>query len=212
MAETNHNMRLIGFLALILGYSLLANYILQSKNYAGIGALVALVPVFVACFLLALRSKRRFLMLGLLILSSPLFWFAWQYFKLHYDWVYWLMHESVQLLLFATFARTLMPGQQPLCTQFAKIVHGTLSHEHIIYSRKVTVAWALFFVLIILISNGLFFFYPIKIWSIFVNFTYLPLVAIMFIAEYTIRLKVLPKDDKTNIMEAVHAFMNRPRH
>lgn len=212
MAKTNHNIRLIGFLALILGYALLANYTLQSKHYASIGALVALVPIFLICALLAFRAKRRLLMLGLLALSSPLFWLAWEYFKLHYDWVYWLVHESVQLLLLFTFARTLMPGQQPLCTQFATIVHGSLSPAHTIYARKVTVAWTLFFAAILLISNWLFFFYPTSVWSIFVNFMYLPLVTIMFVVEYMVRKWALPKEDQANIMEAVHAFMNRPRN
>lgn len=212
MVIANHNSRLIGFLALILGYSLLANYTLQSKQHASIGALLAIAPYFLTCFLLALNAKRRFLMLGLLALSSPIFWLAWEYFKLHYDWVYWLMHESLQLLLLITFARTLMPDQVPLCTQFATIVHGSLSPAHARYARKVTAAWVLFFVAILLISNWLFFFYPITTWSIFVNFAYLPLVTTMFIVEYMIRKRVLPKEDQANIMEAVHAFMNRPRH
>lgn len=212
MAQKNHIVRLIGFLLLILGYSLLANYTLQSKSYPAIGALVALVPIFLICFLLAFRSKQRLLMLGLLALISPLFWFAWEYFKLHYDLVYWLVHESVQLLLLITFARTLMPGQQALCTQFATMVHGSLSPKHTIYSRQVTIAWVIFFAAILLTSNCLFFFYPIKTWSIFVNFAYLPLVTTMFIVEYMIRKLVLPKEDQTNIMEAVYAFMNKPRN
>ncbi|MEE9331848.1 MAG: hypothetical protein V3U89_06410 [Methylophilaceae bacterium] len=209
MAQSNHSIRLIGFLLLILGYSLLANYTLQSKNYAAIGAFVALVPIFLICLLLAFRSKQRFLMLGLLVLVSPLFWFAWEYFKLHYDWVYWLVHESVQLLLLITFARTLMPGQQPLCTQFAQMAHGSLSPEHTTYSRQVTIAWVLFFAAILLTSNYLFFFYPIKTWSIFVNFAYLPLVTMMFIVEYMVRKWALPEESQTNIMEAVYAFMNK---
>lgn len=212
MAQKNRNIHLIGFLLFILGYSLLANYTLQSKSYPAMGALVALVPIFLICLLLALRSKQRLLMLGLLILSSPLFWFAWEYFKLHYDWVYWLVHESVQLLLLITFARTLLPGQQSLCTQFAKMVHGSLSPKHTVYTRQVTIAWVLFFAAIILASNYLFFFYPIKTWSIFVNFAYLPLVTMMFVVEYMIRKWVLPEEDQTNIMEAVYAFMNKSRN
>lgn len=212
MFKTNLNIRLIGFLILVLGYALLANYTLQSKEYAAIGAIVALIPIFISCALLAFRSRRRYLMLGLLALICPLFWFAWEYFKLHYNWVYWLMHESFQLLLLITFARTLMAGKQPLCTQFATIVHESITLEHAAYTRKITVAWALFFASILLISNILFFFYPIKIWSIFVNFLYLPLVVLMFVVEYMVRQWVLPQENQTSILDAVHAFMNRSRN
>lgn len=209
MAQKNRNLHLIGFLLLILAYSLLANYTLQSKSHPAIGALVALTPIFLILLLLALRSKQRFFLLSLLMLSTPLFWLAWEYFKQHYDWVYWLVHESVQLLLLITFARTLLPGKQPLCTQFATIVHGSLSPKHIVYARQVTIAWVLFFTAILFTSSYLFFFYPTKTWSMFVNFAYLPLVTLMFVVEYMIRKWVLPKESQTNIMEAVYAFMNK---
>jgi len=211
MAQANHNIRLIGFLAFILGYSLLANYTLQSKQHTSIGALIAIAPSFFTCFFLALQSKRRMLMLSLLALSTPFFWLAWDYIKLHYDWVYWLMHESLQLLLLFTFARTLAPGKVPLCTQFATLVHGSLSTQHAAYARKVTIAWALFFAVILIVSNWLFFFYPVSTWSRFVNFGYLPLVTTMFIAEYMVRKQALPKEHQADIMEAVHAFINNRR-
>lgn len=213
MVLSNQNARLIGLLALILAYSLLSNYTLQSKQHTSIAALVAIAPYFLTCFLLAIQAKRRFLMLGILALSSPIFWLAWAFFKQHHDWVYWLMHESLQVILLITFARTLMPGQVPLCTQFAKMVHdGPLSPKHARYAGKVTAAWALFFTSILLISNWLFFCHPVGMWSIFVNIAYLPLVALMFIVEYMVRKRVLPKEAQANIMEAIHAFMNRPRN
>jgi uncharacterized membrane protein len=212
MNKISHNMRLVGFVIIVLGYSLLANYTLQSKAHASIGVVVAITPIVLTLFALAFNAKRRFLMLSLLLLASPLLWLAWTYFKQHYDWIYWLVHESLQFVLFITFARTLKSNQQPLCTQFAQMVHGSLSPALIRYTRKVTVAWVLFFATVIIISSWLFFFYPIEIWSIFSNFVYLPLVAMMFIIEYLVRLRSLPKKDRTNMMDAIHAFMDKSKH
>lgn len=211
MSKISHNLRLVGFLAVVLCYSLVANYTLQTRTYASIGALVAIIPIVLTLIILVSKSKKRFLMLGLL-LACPLIWLAWTYLKQHYDWIYWLVHESLQFVLFFTFARTLRNDQQPLCTQFAQAAHGCLSPALISYTRKVTIAWALFFVIVSLVSSWLFFFYPINVWSIFSNFVYLPLVAIMFILEYLVRLWALPKKDRTNIMHAIHAYMDKAKH
>lgn len=212
MIKMSHNLRLVGFLLLIISYSLLANYTLQSRQHASMGVLIAMLPIAFACFALAYRSKRKILMLGALLLSTPLWWIVFTYFKQHYDWIYWLVHESLQLVLFVTFARTLRAGQQPLCTQFAEMVHNFLSPEQISYTRKVTIAWAVFFASVSILSSWLFFFYPINIWSVFSNFVYLPLVGLMFIVEYSVRQWALPEKDKASIMDAIHAFMDKSNH
>ncbi|MFW5432309.1 MAG: hypothetical protein ACKE5M_08670 [Methylophilaceae bacterium] len=212
MSLTGRSARLTAVLLLVLAYSALANYTLLSKQNPALGALVAMSPIMVTFILLALRSKRRVLMLGLIILISPLFWLVWSQIKAHYDVVYWLVHESLQFVLLVTFARTLTPDQQPLCAQFAQIVHSTLSPELTDYTRKVTIAWSLFFACVMVMSTFLFFTYPIRVWSIFANFFYLPLVALMFIVEYWVRKRTLPAKDLSNMMEAVHAFTSRPRN
>jgi uncharacterized membrane protein len=211
MTLMSRNMRLVGIVALIFAYSIIANHTLQSDAHTALGALVAIAPILLTCVLIALRSKQRVLMLAALILISPLFWLTWSHFKLHYDWIYWLEHESLQLALLIMFARTLRSGRQPLCTQFAEMMHGQLSPELTNYTRKVTIAWVIFFASIIIVSCWLFFFYPIGTWSIFSNFIYLPLVGLMFMLEYIVRIRALPKMEQSNIMDAIHAFMDKPQ-
>jgi uncharacterized membrane protein len=211
MKPAARSIRLLAVLAAIIGYSLLAHYTLQSKQNAAIGALVAISPILLTCIVLTLQSKQRVYLLGLLILVSPLFWLAWKFLVAHYDWIFWLAHESLQCVLLMTFARTLVRNQQPLCSQFAKVVHGSLTPELADYTRKVTIAWTLFFVSVILISSYLFFAGTMQAWSTFANLFYLPLVALMFIAEYIVRKHALPELERTNIMDAVHAFFDRPR-
>ena len=212
MSKKSHNMRLVGFLVVVLCYSILANYSLQTRTYPSFGALIAMMPIMLTLVILAYKTKQRYLIFSVLLIATPVFWLVWRYLKEHYDWIYWLVHESLQFVLFITFARTLRSNQQPLCTQFAEMAHESLSPVLISYTRKVTIAWALFFVMVSLVSSWLFFYYPINVWSIFSNFIYLPLVALMFILEYIVRLWALPKEDRTNIMDAIHAYMDKARH
>ena len=116
------------------------------------------------------------------------------------------------LLLLTTFARTLLPGRKPLCVHFAEIINGgDLPIAHECYAYKVTIAWVIFFAVIILASTVLFFFAPLATWSFFVNFLTLPLVALMFIAEFLVRRQVLTDLPAGNVLDAVRAYLNSKR-
>ena len=116
------------------------------------------------------------------------------------------------LALFATFARTLMPSCKPLCVGFAEAIHGgDLPAAHAEYARQVTVAWVMFFMLMAIASIVLFFFFPLAVWSFFVNFLTLPLVGLMFIVEFFVRRHVLPDAPRVNIFAAVNAYKDMAR-
>lgn len=198
--------RLLGIVAVVIGYSVLANYTNQSNQAGALGALLAIAPIALAFMAFARGSARRPVMLGLLGLAGAIMWLLWPLLEQHYGWIYWLEHESVQWLLFITFARTLLANRQPLCSQFAEIMHGPLTLQHARYTYQVTVAWTLFFAAMIITSSCLFFLQPIAIWSIFANFIFLPLVVLMFVVEYGARKLVLPELEHANIMDAVRAF------
>ncbi len=203
----------LGMATTLIGYAILANYTNQSEKMGMLGALVALAPIVLTGVVLAWRSAHRRLMLSwVTFLLMTLLWLLWPVLKQHYGWVYWLEHESMQWALFILFARTLFAHRQPLCTQFAAIVHGPLTPVHARYARQVTIAWTAFFATMILTSTGLFFMQPIAIWSVFANFIFLPLVALMFIVEYGVRKWALPDLDETSIMDGVRAFMQHSAH
>jgi uncharacterized membrane protein len=191
----------------IIGYAILANHTNQSTQNASLGVLVALAPLLLTGIIMTWHATRRGLLISLLIVAGALAWLMWPVLERHYGWIYWLEHESLQWALLLTFARTLRQQRQPLCTQLATIVHGELTPLYAHYTYQVTVAWTAFFALMILISTSLFFLQPIAIWSIFANFVFMPLVALMFIAEYAVRKVVRPELAQVNIMDAVHAYM-----
>ena len=200
----------LGIVALLIAYPLLAHYTNESAHGGSLGALVAIAPVVLIALVLAWRSPRRFIMLGVLVLLCIALWAGWPALENHFGLVYWLQHVGMQLILFMTFGRTLIAGRQPLCTRFARAVHAVVTPQHEIYTRQVTIAWTLFFGAMALASTLLFFLAPLATWSVFANFLTLPLVALMFIAEYWVRRRVLPEMRHMHILDAVRAFRNTP--
>ena len=200
-------MQWLSIAVLVIGYPLMAHYTNEFAHNGNLGALVAIAPV-VAIILMSVRQS-----IGLLIILSVILCFAlragWPTLTQHFSLVYWLQDASIQLILFITFGRTLITGQQPLCTRFAEMLHTeplTLQHE--VYARQVTVVWTIFFAMMALTSTLLFFLAPLTIWSFFANILTLPLIALMFIAEYGVRRWLLPDTQHTHILDAVRAFKN----
>ena len=195
----------MGIAALVIGYALLAHYTNESPHHSSLGALLAIVPLVLIALVLAWRSPRRWVMLSVPALLCVALWAMWPALERHFGLVYWLQHAGMQLLLFVTFCRTLFAGRQPLCTRFAQAVHAPLTPQHEIYARQVTVAWTLFFAAMTLASTLLYFLTPLATWSVFANILTLPLVVLMFVAEYVVRRRVLP-DRRHHIFDAVRAF------
>ena len=202
--------RWLGIAALLIGYALLAHYTNKSAHNGSLGALVSIAPVVLIALVLAWNSPRRSVMLGVPMLLCVALWAGWSMLEQHFGLVYWLQNVGMQLILLMTFGRTLIAGRQPLCTRFAEAVHGHLTPQHEIYARQVTVAWTTFFAAMALISTLLFFLAPLATWSVFANFLTLPLVALMFIAEYLMRRRMLPEIPNAHILDAMRAFRNIP--
>ena len=124
----------------------------------------------------------------------------------HFEWGLYLEHASFNLMMAYVFGRTLVAGREPLCTRFAAIVHGTLTPRIARYSRQVTVAWMLFFVATAAVSTLLFAAASIVTWSTFANYVSLPLVGVMFAAEYLCRRLVLRGEPNSSLFDAVRAY------
>lgn len=195
----------MGIAALVIGYALLAHYTNESPHHSSLGAVVAIAPLVLIALALAWRSPRRWVILSVLVSLCVALWAVWPALERHFGLVYWLQHAGMQVTLFVTFGRTLFAGRQPLCTRFAHAVHAPLTPQHEIYARQVTVAWTLFFAAMTLASTLLYFLTPLATWSVFANILTLPLVVLMFVAEYVVRRRALP-DMRHHIFDAVRVF------
>lgn len=145
-------------------------------------ALPAIAVIPVASHLIILATRH--IPLGLAPTAGGLF-------KLGFVTVSALTHWGIYISLLASFALTLRPGREPFITVLARRMHGTVTDEMVGYTRKVTIAWVLFFACQLSLSVGLFCFAPLTAWSFFVNILDIPLVITMFGVEYAVRLRVL---------------------
>ena len=206
-------MRFAGLAALLALYAVLVHDVNASGEATTLGAALALAPLMLISFALLLRPESRAGGIVLLAAIVMLAWWNWPLIKQHTGLIFWLQDMSLMLVLFFTFARTLLAGRKPLCVSFAEAIHGSyLPPAHAHYAKQVTIAWAVFFALMVLVSTALFFFAPLAVWSFFVNFLTLPLVALMFIVEYFVRHHVLPDAPQAHILAAVKAYRNMSGH
>lgn len=123
-----------------------------------------------------------------------------------------LPHALVNAALLALFGLTLLPGREPLITALARTLSGALSDEAVAYTRGVTWAWSLFFAAQLLVSPILFLAAPLPAWSFFVNVLNLPLVILMFAAEYAFRLRHLrdaPRHSLSDVMRMIGYIKER---
>ena len=123
------------------------------------------------------------------------------------------MHALAYLFLLAVFGASLMPRHEPLVTYFARQIHGPcLSTELQRYTRAVTRAWCVFFILQLLGSALLLSLAPINWWSCFVNVLNAPLVLAMFIVERLTRplwVANAPHEKLANIVKLVGVIKTR---
>lgn len=117
-----------------------------------------------------------------------------------------LPHLAVYLLLLAWFGASLLPGREPLVTCMARQVHGTMPEALVAYTRRVTIAWCVFFFAMALTAGVLFAWAPADVWSAFVNLLSLPLVIAMFAAEYLWRTMRHPGLSQVTIPTMIRSF------
>lgn len=97
------------------------------------------------------------------------------------------------LLMLAVFGRTLSQGREPIVTAMARVCHDEpLSPELERYTRAVTQAWCMFFAAVAAMLLATAALLPLERWSLLANVCAMPLVAVMFAAEYATRVRRFP--------------------
>lgn len=86
------------------------------------------------------------------------------------------------------FGRTLMPGEEPLISHFARRVEGDRDEAVFRYTRSLTWIWTLFFAAMLIESVVLALFAPIEIWSLFTNLINYLLIGGLFLVELLYRI------------------------
>jgi uncharacterized membrane protein len=200
-------MRIISVVLAVVAYAILAHYSNAVPGHEDLGAVLALAPVWIAALVLAWRSRHPALGLLACALAAALALVEWQDLRGHFSWLYLIQQAGTYGLLGISFGRSLGQGHVPLCTRFATLAHGSLSADAMRYTRSVTLAWTIFFFVMCGALLIVYFAAPLRVWSVFANFCTAPLVGLMFIGEYLVRLRVLPDMQHSSILGTVRATL-----
>jgi uncharacterized membrane protein len=192
--------------ALSVAGAVLAHFAIVDRFSPALGALLSLVPAAVFLLWVARRSRQRWVVAAILGAAALAVWAEWGDLERHFPSVFFVEHAGGNLALAFVFGRTLVAGRVPLCTRFAEVIHGALPPRVLAYTRRVTLAWTVFFTLLALTSAVLYLGGFLTAWSALATMASPVLVALMFIVEYAVRLRALPDWERVGILGGIRAF------
>jgi uncharacterized membrane protein len=198
-------LRIAAVCALIAAYTCLSHYC-NTHGAHRLGAALALAPLLIFVFGILRHTVPAFWLLLATAAGALLLYDAWPILEKNFSVVYLLQECGMYGLLAVGFGRSLRAGDVALCTRLADKLHGPLSAAEVRYSRRVTLAWTLFFVLMAATIAVLYVSVPRAVWSAFVNFGAIPLIAAMFAVEYAVRSRVLPHSERRGIWATMRVF------
>jgi uncharacterized membrane protein len=178
--------------AFIIGYALLSHYS-TTTDAKGLGAALTIAPILLIGAVMLWQWTHPLLALAVFAAVGVLLVYFWPLLTKYYEWADVGQQCGAYALVSVGFARSLVKGRVPLCTQLSDKLHGPLTPVEIAYTRKATVAWTIFYGLLAIAILALFFLTPLRVWSLFVNFATFGLIGVLFLIDHAIRRRVLPR-------------------
>lgn len=169
--------------------------------------LIGLAPLSISALLLAWASRSVWL-LGSCALALLVMLLNIDFLRANTAWVYFIQHAGMHTLLGIMFGRTLSRDHsKALCSQVSRVVWGDqLDAPFFLYTWRVTWVWTLYFALATLASVLLFWLTPLAWWSVFANLLTPVLIGAIFVIEFAVRQRVLPKDRHASIAQTIQAY------
>lgn len=164
------------------------------------------LPLAVLAGWILVRSTNKPLWLAGLLAAGTVVYLVEHQERLGLAAVSGMSHAAAYLFLLWYFGRTLARGREPIITRYARSVHGTLRPGMDLFTRKLTIAWCVFFAAQLIASALLFGLASLSAWSLFVNLLNLPLLALMFAGQFVYRMVRHPDYPRVSIWQALEAF------
>ena len=111
-----------------------------------------------------------------------------------------ICHAAAYGCLLTWFATSLRCDHEPVVTGFARRMRRTMPDKVVRYTRRVTVAWGVFFAAQLAVSATLLLAAPVAVWSGFITVWNLPLVAAMGLAEFGCRWLLFRREPRTGLV------------
>ena len=172
-------------------------------------AVVVVAPMLTLAAIVAWQRGRRALALIAGAATAALVGHAWHGDGLAPETIYVGEHVAIHVLLAFAFGLTLQAGREPLVTALARRVHSSLTPDMVAYSRKVTVAWTVYFVAMGALSLSLFLLVPFAAWAAFANLVTPFAIVAMFVGEYLLRYRLHPEFERATLAQAMRAYADR---
>ena len=120
--------------------------------------------------------------------------------------VYLLQYSVINSGVGLWFASSLRSGNQPLISRVAERVHGGLDPVMAAYTRRVTMAWVIYFAVAVGVSFLLYGFADFESWSLFANVLTPIGGCTLFVGEYLLRYRLHPEFERVSMAAAVRAW------
>ncbi len=200
-------LRGLAVLVFVVVWAALAHVGSAGNSHTDLSVLLGVSPIIATLVLLLWRASHPALTAcGILLMLGALAR-LWPTLHRNVALLFFIQHLGTNLALAALFGRSLLGKGEALITQLARAMHhGNISERKQRHTRRVTVAWTLFFLINALISAILWTFAPAALWSIFANLLSMPLLAAMFVGEHFWRIRVLPPEERPSFAQIVRAY------
>lgn len=118
-------------------------------------------------------------------------------------------HVVIHLGLAALFGLSLRPGSMALISRVAHGVHGALTPAMTLYTRHVTLAWTVYFIVMALASLAIFALARFDAWARFANWLTPFALGAMFGGEHLLRYRLHPEFERVSMLRAIQAYAQR---
>jgi len=188
-----------------------SHWLMTQAQASSWNVVALLTPMLAAVAVGAWRGGHRALSLGAALAIAALCGLAASGMRVSPNGLYLTQHAGINLFLAVVFGSTLRAGHVALITQLALRVHrGCLTADMTAYTRKLTRAWTLFFLVVVALSLALYVFASFEAWAVFANLLTPLAVGLMFGAEHLIRYRLHPEFERASIVDTVRAYMQAP--
>lgn len=190
----------------IVAYQVLVHLGVTSNGVDPARAALLALPVAAAGCWILLRSQNRLLWLLILAAAAGAALLLGRGAGPGSVALYGVPHAAAYLFMLWLFGRTLLPGREAFITHVARQWRGTLPPPLEQYTRRLTLAWCLFFAAQLAGSALLLKYGSVESWSLFINVLSFPLVALMFAGDYLYRVIRYRDSPQSSIVKAVQAY------
>jgi uncharacterized membrane protein len=186
-----------------------SHWLMTREPASGWSAVAVVGPMLALAGLYAWQRRQRLLAAIAALVTAGLVFQAWHGGGLSPGSIYVAQHVGIHVLLAMAFGMTLQRGHEPLITALARRVHLHFSEAMAAYSRKVTLAWTVYFLTMAAISIALYAFAPFDVWAAFANLATPLAMVVMFLGEYVLRYRLHPEFERATLSQAMHAYAHR---